>query len=240
MLVAAKKSAESALGRGFYGASEAVRLINFQKNDSARRKIGIPTMRRWIMGYKVQSQIIPPLWQPDYNNHGPELEISFRDLVELRFIKTFRDAGVSLQTIRICVDRAIDLVGSERPFSTSKFRTDGKTIFELATSEVFEGSMTDLKTRQNVFKTMIEPSLKDLEFEGDALVRWRPLGQASKLVIDPAKAFGRPVILGFGVTAEVLANAVLIEGSNEAVARLYEVPISAVRDSIMLQQRLAA
>ncbi|MGL4636322.1 MAG: hypothetical protein ACRCWF_10095 [Beijerinckiaceae bacterium] len=240
MLVLAKKNPVSALGRGVYGAAEAVRLINFQKNDTARRKIGIPTIRRWIGVNNGASQKNSPLWQPDYKNQGPELEVSFRDLIELRFIKAFRDAGVSLQTIRACIDGAVELVGSERPFSTAKFRTDGKTIFEQATSKVHEGSMTDLRTRQNVFRTMIEPSLKDLEFEGDELVRWRPLGKGSNLVVDPAKAFGRPVILGFGVTAETLANAVPVEGSKEAVARLYEVPISAVRDAITLQQRLAA
>ncbi len=240
MLAVEKKDPLFALGRGFYGATEAIRLINFQRLDNNRRKIGIPTMRRWIEGYKVNSQSVPPLWRPDYKNEGSELEVSFRDLIELRFIKAFRDAGVSLQTIRACINEAVELVGSERPFSTSKFRTDGKTIFELATSNVHEGSMTDLKTRQNVFRTMIEPSLKDLEFEGDELVRWRPLGKGSSLVVDPAKAFGRPIILGYGTTAEALANAVTVEGSKEAVARLYEVPISAVRDAVLLQQRLAA
>jgi hypothetical protein len=57
------------------------------------------------------------------------LEVSFRDLIELRFVKAFRDAGLSLQTIRECFGRAIEAVRDERPFSTLRFRTDGKTIF---------------------------------------------------------------------------------------------------------------
>jgi uncharacterized protein (DUF433 family) len=246
MLSVVKNTRESAIGRGIYDATEAVRLINFQRNDnlldksSPNRKIGTPTIRRWLQGYNKKSKFIPPLWKPDYINDGSEIEVSFRDLIELRFIKSFKDAGVSFQTIRVCFQNAMDIVGSDRPFSNPKFRTDGKTIFERITEGVHEGAMTDLKTRQTVFKKMFDPSLKDLEFEGDELVRWWPLGQSSKLVVDPAKAFGRPVILGYGVTAEALANAVKVEGSIEAVAHLYEVPTSVVSDSIDFHERLAA
>jgi uncharacterized protein (DUF433 family)/DNA-binding transcriptional MerR regulator len=240
MLNSHKMQRVSAIGRGVYDASETLRLVNFQRDETTRRKVDVQTIRRWIEGYTNNTQFIPPLWKPDYINEGSELEVSFRDLIELRFIKAFRNAGVTLQTIRVCVQEAVSAVGNDRPFSTHKFRTDGKTIFEHITVGVHEGEMTDLKTRQSVFRRMIEPSLKDLEFEGDQLVRWRPLGPKSVLVVDPAKAFGRPVILGFGVTAEALALAVEVEGSFEAVARLYEVPVSAVRDSIALHERLAA
>jgi uncharacterized protein (DUF433 family) len=169
-----------------------------------------------------------------------QLELSFRDVIELRFIKAFRDAGVSLQTIRSCIDRARNEIDDARPFSTLKFRTDGRTIFQLITSEVREGEMTDLRTRQNVFRTMIEPSLKDLEFDGDELKRWRPLGAASKVAVDPQIAFGKPILLGLGVTTEALALAAQVEASERDVARLYEVPLAAVRDAVFLHRRLNA
>jgi uncharacterized protein (DUF433 family) len=87
---------------------------------------------------------------------------------------------------------------------------------------------------------MIEPSLKDLEFDGDELKRWRPLGSGSLIAVDPAKAFGRPIVLGYGITTDALSRAVVVEGSNASVARLYEVPISVVRDAVDLEERLAA
>jgi uncharacterized protein (DUF433 family) len=60
------------------------------------------------------------------------------------------------------------------------------------------------------------------------------------IVVDPTRAFGRPIVVAGGVPTEVLSEAVEIEGSPEKVARLYEVPLVAVRDSIAFQQQLAA
>jgi uncharacterized protein (DUF433 family)/DNA-binding transcriptional MerR regulator len=240
MLDRAWKQREALFGRGFYGATESVRLINFHRREVGSQKVGPQTIRRWIEGYAAGGKSFPPLWRADYQNRDHQLELSFRDVIELRFVKAFRDAGVSLQTIRACVERAKNQIDDARPFSTLKFRTDGRTIFQLITSDVNEGEMTDLRTRQNVFRTMIEPSLKDLEFDGDELKRWRPLGQSSKVAVDPAKAFGRPIVLGHGVTTEALASAVPVEGSQQAVARLYEVPLSVVRDAVTMQERLAA
>jgi uncharacterized protein (DUF433 family)/DNA-binding transcriptional MerR regulator len=240
MLERARKQPDSLFGRGFYGATEATRLVNFRREDSQFRKVGSQTLRRWTEGYRAGTKSFPPLWSPDFQSIDGQLELSFRDVIELRFVRAFRDAGVSLQTIRSCIDRARNEIDDERPFSTLKFRTDGRTIFQHITSDVQEGEMTDLRTRQNVFRTMIEPSLKDLEFAGDELKRWRPLGSSSRVAIDPRIAFGKPIILGLGLTTEALSLAAKVEQSEKDVARLYEVPIAAVRDAVFLHQRLAA
>ncbi len=171
----------------------------------------------------------------------PALEVSFRDLIELRFVKTFRDLGLSLQTIRDCFDRAVEVVQDQRPFSTQRFRTDGKTIFHEITDGVHEGKLVDLRRRQNVFHRIVEPSLHDLEFEADALARWFPLGRArGSVVIDPARAFGRPIVNSGGVPVETIVHAVKVEGTPERVSTLYEIPVAAVRDAVEFQQKLAA
>jgi uncharacterized protein (DUF433 family) len=230
----------SELSRGFYGGSEAVRLVNFRRDKQDPRKLGRSTIRRWVEGYKSGGTAFSPLWRSDYVNADGTLELSFRDVIELRFVKAFRDAGVSLQTIRSCFVQAKEIVEDDRPFSTLKFQTDGKTIFQSITKSVTEGEMTDLRTRQNVFRNMIEPSLKDLEFDGGELKRWRPLGSRSAVAVDPTIAFGRPIVLGYSITTEALATALPIEGSLANVARLYDVPISAVRNAVFFHERLAA
>jgi uncharacterized protein (DUF433 family) len=60
------------------------------------------------------------------------------------------------------------------------------------------------------------------------------------IVVDPARAFGRPIVVEGGVPTEILSEAVEIEGSPEKVAKLYEVPLVAVRDCIAFQRQLAA
>jgi uncharacterized protein (DUF433 family)/DNA-binding transcriptional MerR regulator len=234
------------LGRGVYGASEALRLINFRRQyDASARSISRKTVARWLRGYNYARKGVvhhsDPLWQPDYVNDDDTIELSFRDLIELRFVKAFRDLGLSLPTIRECFTRAVEAVKDPRPFSTQKFRTDGRTIFLEITHDIHEGELLDLKRRQGVFHRIVAPSLHDLEFDAEIVARWYPLGTSRKsIVIDPARAFGRPIAAQGGVPTEVLAQAVEIEGTPERVAKLYEVPLAAVRDAVSFQQRLAA
>jgi uncharacterized protein (DUF433 family)/DNA-binding transcriptional MerR regulator len=236
-----------ALGRGVYSSAEALRLINFSRGHGiSRRNVSGQTVSRWLNGYDYEARGEPrhsaPLWRSDYvNDDGAVLEISFRDLIELRFVKTFRDLGLSLPTIRDCFTRAVEEVNDERPFSTQKFRTDGKTIFLDITRGVREGELIDLRRRQTVFRSFVAPSLQDLGFDADEVARWFPLGKGrTSIVIDPTRSFGRPVVREAGVPTETLASAVKVEGSVENVARLYEVPILAVRDALEFEQKLAA
>jgi uncharacterized protein (DUF433 family) len=231
---------DDALGQGAYGTAEALRLINFRCPPvTAPRKISRQTVVRWLGG-KEHSQA---LWTPDFRPIESEdaFDLSFRDLIELRFVKAFRDAGLSLQTIRECFGRAVEVVHDARPFSTRRFRTDGKTIFFEITDGVREGELVDLKRRQNVFHRIVEPSLHDLEFDADVLARWYPLGISRKsIVIDPGRSFGRPVVSDGGVPTETILRATEAEGSPERVARLYELPLAAVRDAVSFEKQLAA
>jgi uncharacterized protein (DUF433 family) len=231
---------DDALGRGAYGTAEALRLINFRRPPAmAPRKITRQAVVRWLGGQELSHA----LWTPDFRpiESDGAFDVSFRDLIELRFVKAFRDAGLSLQTIRECFGRAVDVVHDARPFSTRRFRTDGKTIFFEITDRVHEGELVDLKRRQNVFHRIVEPSLHDLEFDADVLARWYPLGMSRKsIVIDPGRSFGRPIVSDGGVPTETILRAVEVEGSPERVARLYELPLGAVRDALSFEQQLAA
>jgi uncharacterized protein (DUF433 family) len=242
----ASTTAESAVGQGVYGATEGLRLLNFHRESNRRGSVSRNTMARWLRGYNFtvrgKDRHSCPLWTPDYPGGDSEpIELSFRDLIELRFVKAFRDAGLGLAAIRECFARAVEEVRDERPFSTRKFRTDGKTIFLDITRDLSEGELVDLRGRQIAFRTIIEPSFRDLEFDADAVARWHPLGDERRtILIDPARAFGRPIVADGGVPTEIIAAAVGAEGSTERVARLYEVPHRAVRDALVFEQKLAA
>jgi uncharacterized protein (DUF433 family) len=234
-------------GRGVYAGAEALRLINFTRHpQTPGRLVSGRIIARWLHGfvYKDRGGKIrhsAPLWRPDYANDDDTIELSFRDLIELRFVKAFRDLGLGLPTIRNCFKRAVDEVHNDRPFSTRRFRTDGRTIFLEITHDVREGELIDLKRRRRAFHRVVAPMLRDLEFDADAVALWFPLGISRKsVVIDPARAFGRPIILDGRVPTEILFEAVRIEGSPEKVAKLYEVPLPAVRQAVMFQQQLAA
>lgn len=198
--------------------------------------MGAQTLRRWLMGYRFESEQAshaqPPLWEPQYANDDGELLLGFRDLIEARVVYALRKKGIALQTIRLCLDRARLLVGDERPLSTRSFKTDGKSIFLEITEGVDEPQLVDLKKRQGVFRRVVEPSLSGLEFGPAAAERWWLLAGKRTIVADPAIAFGAPSVADHGMTTSRIAQAVRAEGSAAKVARLYEIDPRAVRDAI--------
>lgn len=202
------------------------------------------SVRRWLAGYSFRhgGEVLrsPPLWEPQLSFPEGRLEIGFRDLIELRFVVAFTAAGLGLKSIRNCLQYARELAANDRPFSTRRFRTDGKTIFLESMDRFGDAEVLDLKRRQHVIKDVIERTFRDLDVDDDAVVRWRPLDGKATIVIDPARSFGKPIAAGFGVPTSVLADAVAAEGSTEHAARLYEVPLPVVRDALRFEERLNA
>jgi uncharacterized protein (DUF433 family) len=222
------------LGIGYYTVPEAARLLRIPSKN----------INRWLGGYRYEERgqtfAMPPLWTPELPVHEHHLEISFRDLIELRFVKAFLDAGLGLKTIRACLEYAKECVSDSRPFSTRKFRTDGKTIFLESARRTGDDELLDLKRHQFVIKEAIKRSFKDLDVQDDAVARWRPFRGKKTIVIDPERAFGQPIAAASGVPTVALADAAVAEGSEKRAAHLYAVPESIVRDAVNFEKSLAA
>lgn len=222
------------LGIGYYTVPEAARLLGMAPLN----------IRRWLGGYTYKQGdkeiSMPPLWVPQLPKVDHHIELGFRDLIELRFVNAFTKAGLGLLTIRNCLDYAKECVQDDRPFSTRRFETDGRTIFLDSLRKNGEDELLDLKKRQYVLKHVIERSFKDLDIENDAVTRWRPFNGKSTIVIDPKRAFGQPIAAKFGVPTAVLADAVKAEGSIPRVAQLFEVSPAVVRDAVKFEKVLIA
>lgn len=216
---------EAAFGIGAYSPVEAGRLLN----------IPPATLRHWLFGYGYDHQGSkrrqPPLWRAQYGTEQEEPLLGFRDLLEARIVRGLREAGLGLPTIRACLTLAREVAEDDHPFSTRRFRTDGRTLF----IEHGEGVL-DLKTRQHLFRRIIEPSFRELDFDVDAASRWW-LGPERTLVVDPARSFGQPIVAQSGVTTARLAQAVEAEGSIERVARQFDLPSATVRQALAFEHR---
>lgn len=232
MLTQVNLTVSGALGVGSYTAPEAARLL----------KTSALNLNRWLRGYTYrragQERRMPPLWTSQHAAVEEHLEIGFRDLIELRFVKAFTDSGVGLLAIRNCLEYARKVVEDDRPFSTQRFRTDGRTIFLESIEKADEAKLLDLKRRQYVFKQVIERTFKDLDIEDDTVARWRPFHGKRSIVIDPGRAFGQPIASQSGVPTVALADAVKAEGSVEDVARIFEVSVGVVRDAVSFEASL--
>lgn len=219
-------------GLGLYTFQEASRLTGIRPGE----------LRRWLQGYRTRTKEMPPLWETELAEAGLD-GLSFHDLLEVRFVKEFRKHGVSLQTIRIAARVAREMLHTDYPFTSHRFRTDGKNIFWDAVRETGEHDMLDLRKRQFVFEKVIRPSLYEgIEFGADDLaIRWFPMKRNKQVVIDPAIAFGKPIVVDVGVRTDILYEAWLAEDEDKRrVASQFEVPVQAVDAAIRFEERLAA
>ena len=171
---------------GFYTVSEAARLLGM---ESGQR------ISRWLSPGPKGDALI----RRDYPKVGREHELSFLDLVEVRFVEHFRQIKISLQSLRVAAKNAREELGVAHPFATSsvKFQTDRRQIFLEAAKETGDPYLLNLMTKQVAIYNVIEQVFaNDLTFDLDGLARmWRPAPAAApNVIVAPVYAFGRPVI----------------------------------------------
>lgn len=206
------------VGVGIYSTAQASRLT------------GIPAqnIRRWTRGYHYtyagRRQEQPPVVETQLPEVEHEFAIGFLDLMEVRFIDAFRHHGVSLPAIRQAAERAREVLDSSHPFSRYSFKTDGKTIFAEIAERSNDPVLLDLVHSQYAFREVLAPYLyRGIDFESETPIRWWPMPSKKKVVLDPQRQFGQPIVAREGVRTEVLAAAFRAEESIERVARWFDV-----------------
>jgi uncharacterized protein (DUF433 family) len=219
------------IGIGLYTTSDASRLT------------GIPSGKlvRWLKGHGKRNRRYEPLWQQQVRLDDETVYLGFLDLVQARLASSFIKEGLSPQKVRRAIAFAKEMIQTEHPFATSRFRTDGKTLMLEVMNADEDGRLVDLfKNGQYLLKKIIEPSLKGIEFEADFAARWWPSGRSSGVVVDPTRQFGQPIMDSVGIPTRVLSLAVVSEGSITAAARAYCVTEATVRAAHDFEHRKAA
>ena len=229
-------SNHSVFGIGAYSVPEAARLLAMPSAN----------VRRWVGGYKfknegnAEKQQMPPLWRLQHPKNENHLELGFKDLIELKFIKQFMKAGLKIQTIKACLAEAQKVIQDSHPFATRQFESDGKTIFFKFLSDHGESQLLDLRKNQFVLEKLIEQSFKDLDISNNEVSSWRPYKGKSTIVIDPLRSFGQPITTDYGVPTITLAQTVKAVGSIAEAARWYDIPNQVVRDAVAFEKSLLA
>lgn len=209
----------SKLGLGVYSLPVASKLIGVSSQK----------LRRWTSEEDgvVQSRFS----QKD--------AISFLDMMELLFVKMFRDENVSMQTIKLAAKKASDKFNTDYPFAVKRFDTDGKTIFATLIKSEDDGELIeDLRHGQLVFRSIIKPFFKRLEYgQSDALRYW-PLLKSGRVVLDPMRSLGQPIDSKTGVPTRAIFDAVQAGQSQKLVAKWFDVPTAAVRQAVKFEKSL--
>ncbi|HXR36433.1 MAG TPA: DUF433 domain-containing protein [Candidatus Binataceae bacterium] len=222
------------IGHGVNTIPEAARLT----------RIAAPRIRRWLRGYehRIGGELrrSPPMIQPTFGLIDGMVAISFLDLVEIRFINAFVEQGVTWAYLRKAHERAVEIVGHFRPFSTRTFKTDGRRILTEIVGTCGSCSTLDVGAGQLGFWPMIAPFYKQLDFDADEASRWWPHADR-KVVIDPQRSFGQPIVARDGIPTRTLYRAYLAENQEIGeVASCYGISRHSVRSAVEFEERLTA
>jgi uncharacterized protein (DUF433 family) len=233
----ADRSSSSPLARGFYTVGDAARLI---PNASSNR------IYNWLNPYHGEEDA---LISREYDPIANAQELSFLDLMEVRFVEYFRNAGVSVRSLRKAAERARKYFHTDKPFATSDFSfvTDGKSLFvesvlKPAAREADDKTLWGLLTEQyEMYGVIKESLLQGVQFNPKSKLAetWRPRPRSHPhIIIDPKVAFGQPTFEA-RVTTAALYDAWFAENENLAeVAYWFELPETAVREAIQFERQL--
>ena len=226
--------ATAQIHRGVYPLGVAARLAHLAPQ----------TARRWIRGhdyaYRGGRRRSEPVTFLATSTPDDTL-VDFEQLLTLMLVRAFHKKGLSLQTINRAAARARQKYGSDNPFVTKAFQTDGNKVFiDLEEKELVPGKerhMVDVLSDQHQFRSIVEPSLfKDVVFIDDRAGQWWPLHPDRSVLVTPTRQFGAPHIAGTRVRTDVVAQAVAAEGGDEnagaAVAEWYGLKPDQVIDAV--------
>lgn len=216
---------QTTFGVGIYSFVDAARFIGSESRD----------LRRWMLGHTTmrdgEKHVYAPLWTSQLA--ATDIDgVGFRDLIELRFVRTFIDSGVPLNLIRRTIEELREKLDNDYPFTSKAFKTDGKRIFMEMLDHNGDQALIDVVKRQSVIGKVIGPSLREgIELNvDDEAMRWYPVPRSKSIVFDPQRSFGQPILSESGVPTIAIAEALKAEGGDvKRVAGLYEVSSADVR-----------
>lgn len=150
---------------------------------------------------------VPDDWPP---------RLSFLNMVEAHVLSGIRyQHGIPLSDVRRAIDYIVDESGSRHPLAEEQFQTDGVNLFverlgqlvnisspgQLAMREILQALLKRVESDEHGLAVRLFP------FSRRPVTKASPIAESPKLVvIDPRVGFGRPVLVGTGVTTSAIAE----------------------------------
>ncbi len=183
-----------------YSLAEAARYL----------KVARATLRSWVVGrpYKRADGVghFRPLIHPP--SHQPPV-LSFWNLIEAHVLRSLRtEHGVSIKALREAVAYAEKSLNVERLLLSKELRTEAGRVFLERYGELLELSASG----QLAMRRLFDEHLKRVEWdERQFPIRLYPFVSSEMvsdkpIAIDPAVAFGRPIVLRAGISTATIAD----------------------------------
>lgn len=225
------------MGIGLYSIPEAAKLLTSPTE----------TVKRWIKGYPYETKHGHRFSRPVVRHQVDRLHddniLTFAELIELRFVALFRELGIAMSVIRDAANYLSRSWDTDYPFTLERLDTDGAKIFgTMKAAEGTEGYphrfVSALHNQQLAFPTLLRPYLQKIEYEDEVAKQYWPLGKDNRIVLDPARSFGKPIDDETSIRTFVLYQAARGGEEYEDIASWYGVPIAAIEKAVEYEQLL--
>ena len=195
------------------------------------------TLRAWLLGQQSFRSVIEIA-------DRKERRLSFINLVEAHVLNAIRRTHhIALPKVRTALNYLKRQIGSPRPLVDRQFATDGVDLF----IEYYGQLMNITQPGQYALREVLSEHLQ--------LIRRDPQGVPMRLflfpgraersdreppiMIDPKISFGRPVLVGTGISTIVLAQRFEAGESMDELAHDYGRPRAQIEEAIRFERRAA-
>lgn len=218
-----------------YSLSEAARYLRMPE----------ATLRSWVFGRHYPAAGDRRFFKPVI--HLPEqgrLVLSFVNLVEAHVLEAIRrDHDISLRKVRTAVAFLERHFESRHPLADHHLETDGLDLF----IERFGLLINLSQSGQLAIRELITAYLRRIERDPGGVpirlypfTRKRELEEPRAVVIDPFVSFGRPVLMGTGISTAVVAERFKAGEAMEELAKDYGRSVLEIQEAIRCELPLEA
>jgi uncharacterized protein (DUF433 family) len=214
------------LGIGIYSPAEAAFYA----------RVSQKMMSRWVFGDASGKPVIDRQLRD-----SSEKAVTFLDFVQTLAVREVRNRwGVSLQRIRQGVDEARQHYGIEYPlacrhkiflFGDQKTKGHGHIVIRRADDDSYV-QLTGKDRGNLLMGPIVEMFLEHLQFDPKTGLasEYCPMSEGvARILLNPHRRFGEPVVDPGGYTAETLWDATNTEGGIEAAAEVFGITVGEVR-----------
>ena len=197
----------------------------------------LSTVRAWCFGQAKFQPVIKPV--------DPERRyLSFTNLVEIHVLAAIRrHHQVALPKVRAAIEFTQQQLGVQRPLVDQQFETDGVDLFVQklgALINVSKRGQTAMRELIGLYLTRIERDPSGLPIRLFPFTRAGAEANAPRaIVIDPAIAFGRPIIARKGIPTDVLAASYKAGDDIDTLAAEYGLARADVEEAIRCELEFA-
>lgn len=175
---------------------------------------------------------------------GQQASVPFIGFAEAFVLSAFRRAGVPLQRIRPAVEVLRDTMRIDHALAAEHLYTDGaEVLFDYAhehgETDLLE--LTVVRTGQKQFSELVRGYLKRIRYADDgwASMLELPSYRYAKVVVDPRRAFGLPLLVHGGARVEDIVDRFVAGDHLADIAYDFAVPEHEVEDVIRVATRAA-